>query len=66
MARIQTTIRLIEVKESVSDISRWVLEGYEWIALTEDTSFYGELTGTMHNSERKITLNRGCILEIYE
>jgi hypothetical protein len=34
--------------------------------LTEDTSFFGEITGRMHKGERKIKLNRKYIIEVYE
>ena len=66
MAKIQTTVRLITVKETAGDIEKWILEGYDWISITEDTTFVGELTGRLHEGKRAVLLNKGCILEVYD
>lgn len=64
MAKIQTTVRIITVKETTDEVFKAMQ--WPWVDLIEDTSFYGELTGNRHESERKIKLYRECILEIYE
>jgi len=62
MAYIQTPIRLINVKETYEEVCN-VMES-QWLELTEDTSFYGEMSGKIHKGERKIRLNRDYIIEI--
>ena len=66
MAKIQTTIRLITVKETAQDIEKWIMSGHDWISITEDTTFVGELTGRLHEGKRAVLLNKECILEIYD
>ena len=62
MANIQTPIRLINVKETYEEVLK-AME-LQWIEVTEDTSFYGEMTGKIHKGERKIRLNRNYIIEV--
>jgi len=38
----------------------------QWMELTEDTSFFGEMSNKMHKGEREIRLNRNYIIEVYE
>lgn len=64
MASIQTPIRLIKVKETYEEVCNAI--EFQWLELTEDTSFfYGdELTGRFFEGERKIRLNRDYIIEV--
>lgn len=62
MAYIQTPIRLINVKETYEEVLKAM--DLQWIEVTEDTSFYGEMSGKIHKGERKIRLNRDYIIEI--
>lgn len=71
MANIQTSIRLIKVKETYEEVMCKMV--FQWVELTEDTSFYGEMSGEMHEDvfvnidikgERKIRLNRDYIIEV--
>ena len=62
MAYIQTPIRLIRVKETYEEVLKAM--DLQWMEVTEDTSFYGEMTGKIHKSERKIRLNRNYIIEV--
>jgi hypothetical protein len=62
MASIQTPNRVINVKETYEEVCK-ALE-FQWIELTEDTSFYGEMSGETHRDERKIRLNRDYIIEV--
>jgi hypothetical protein len=62
MANIQTPIRLINVKETYEEVLKAM--DLQWMELTEDTSFYGEMTGKTHKGERKIRLNRNYIIEV--
>ena len=64
MANIQTSIRLINVKETYEEVCKAL--DFQWLELTEDTSFfYGdELTGRFFEGERKIRLNRNYIIEV--
>ncbi len=62
MAYIQTPNRLINVKEPYEEVFKAM--DFQWIEVTEDTSFYGEMSGKIHKGERKIRLNRDYIIEI--
>ena len=62
MAYIQTPIRLINVKETYEEVLKAM--DFQWIEVTEDTSFYGELGDKYYKGERKIRLNRDYIIEI--
>jgi hypothetical protein len=62
MAYIQTPNRLINVKEPYGEVFKAM--DFQWIEVTEDTSFYGEMSGKIHKGERKIRLNRDYIIEI--
>jgi len=62
MAYIQTPTRLINVKETYEEVCKAM--DFQWMELTEDTSFYGEMSGNIHKGERKIRLNRDYIIEI--
>ena len=62
MANIQTPIRLINVKETYEEVLKAM--DLQWMEVTEDTSFYGEMTGEIHKGERKIRLNRNYIIEV--
>lgn len=62
MANIQTPIRLIKVKETYEEVCKAL--DFQWMELTEDTSFFGELSGKMHKGEQKIRLNRDYIIEV--
>jgi len=64
MAKIQTEIRLINVKETFQQVKGKM--GLQWMELTEDTSFFGEMSNKMHKGEREIRLNRNYIIEVYE
>ena len=63
MANIQTPIRLINVKETYEEVCKEM--DFQWMELTEDTSFYGGISGKMHKGERKIKLNRNYIIEVH-
>ena len=62
MAYIQTPIRLIKVKETYEEVFEAM--NFPWIEVTEDTSFYGEMSGKIHKGERRIRLNRNYIIEV--
>lgn len=62
MANIQTPIRIINVKETYEEVCKAM--DLQWMELTEDTSFYGEMSGKTHKGERKIRLNRNYIIEV--
>ncbi len=62
MASILTPIRLIKVNETYEEVCKAMV--FQWVELTEDTSFFGELSGEMHKDERKIMLNRDYIIEV--
>jgi hypothetical protein len=62
MACIQTPIRLINVKETYEEVLKAM--DLQWIEVTEDTSFYGEMSGKIHKGEEKIRLNRDYIIEV--
>jgi hypothetical protein len=62
MAYIQTPIRLINVKETYEEVLK--ATDLQWMEVTENTSFYGEMSGKIHKGERKIRLNRDYIIEI--
>jgi len=62
MANIQTPIRLIKVNETYEEVCKAMV--FQWVELTEDTSFYGEWSGKVHKGERKIMLNRDYIIEV--
>lgn len=73
MAKIQTQVRLIKVKETVEQVKEKM--DYKWLELTEDTSFlnphsaiivYNEQRNKDEETERKIRLNRDYIIELYE
>ena len=63
MANIQTLVRLIKVNETYEEVCKAL--DFQWMELTEDTSFYGEMSGKVHKGERKIRLNRDYIIEVY-
>lgn len=62
MAYIQTPIRLIKVNETYEEVLKAM--DLQWMEVTEDTSFYGEMSGKIHKGERKIRLNRNYIIEV--
>jgi len=62
MAYIQTPIRLINVKETYEEVLKAM--DLQWMEVTEDTSFYGEMSGKIHKDERKIRLNRDYVIEV--
>ena len=64
MAKIQTEIRLINVKETFEQVKEKM--DLQWMELTEDISFYGEITGKNYEHKRTIRLNRNYIIEVYE
>lgn len=64
MANIQTPIRLINVKESYKEVYEKM--SFQWLELTENTSFFGEMSGKDYNRERKIRLNRDFIIEVQD
>ena len=64
MAKIQTEIRLINVKETFEQVKEKM--DLQWMELTEDISFFGEMSNKMHEREREIRLNRNYIIEVYE
>ena len=64
MAKIQTEIRLINVKETFNQVKEKM--DLQWMELTEDISFFGEMSNKMHECEREIRLNRNYIIEVYE
>lgn len=57
MAKIQTEIRLIKVKETFEQVKEKM--DLQWMELTEDTL-------VCHEGEREIRLNRNYIIEVYE
>lgn len=63
MAYIQTPTRLIKVKETYEKV--WDAMDFQWVELTEVISFYGEMSGEFHESERRIRLNRNYIIEVH-
>ena len=63
MANIQTLVRLIKVNETYEEVCKAL--DFQWMELTEDTSFYGEMSGKVHKGERKIRLNRDYIIEVH-
>lgn len=62
MTNIQTPIRLIKVKETYEEVCNAMK--FQWVELTEDTTFYGELGNKYYEGERKIRLNRDYIIEV--
>ena len=64
MAKILTQERLITVKETFEQVKEKM--DLQWIELTEDTSFFGQMTGKVHKGEREIILNRNYVIEFYE
>lgn len=64
MASIQTPIRLIKVNETYEEVCNAM--DFQWMELTEDTSFfYGEgLTSILVEGKRKIRLNRDYVIEV--
>lgn len=62
MAYIQTPIRLIKVKETYEEVIYKIAN--QWVELTEDTTFYGELGDKYYEGERKIWLNVNYIIEV--
>tara|TARA_R110002074_G_scaffold55696_2_gene137927 strand:- start:357 stop:551 length:195 start_codon:yes stop_codon:yes gene_type:complete len=64
MAKIQTEIRLINVKETFEQVKEKM--DLQWMELTEDTSFCGEITGKNYEHKRTIRLNRNYIIEVYK
>jgi hypothetical protein len=62
MAHIQTPIRLINVKETYEEVLKAM--DFQWLEVTENTSFYGEMSSKIHKGERKIRLNRDYIIEV--
>ena len=62
MASIQTPIRLIKLKETYEEVCKAMV--FQWMELTEDTSFFGELSGKIYKGEQKIRLNRDYIIEV--
>ena len=64
MVKIETTTRVIRVKETLEEVVN--LMGYHWVSVTEDTSFYGELSGKIHELEREIKINRDHIITYYK
>ena len=59
MAKIQTQVRLINVKETFDEVKEKM--DLQWMELTENTSF-----SITHEGEREIRLNRNYIIEVYE
>ena len=64
MAKIQTEIRLINVKETFNQVKEKM--DLQWMELTEDISFFGKMSNKMYECEREIRLNRNYIIEVYE
>lgn len=62
MTGIQTPIRRITVKETYEEVCKAM--DFQWMELTEVIWVYGEMSGNMHEGERKIRLNRDYIIEI--
>lgn len=63
MAYIQTTTRLIKVKETYEQV--WKAMDFQWMELTEDCSFYSQMSREFNECEKKIKLNRDYIIEIH-
>lgn len=63
MASIQTPNRVINVKETYEEVCKAMV--FQWMELTEDTTFYGELGDKYYEGERKIRLNRDYIIEVH-
>ena len=64
MVEIETRNRVIKVKESLSEVVN--LMGYQWVRVTEDMSFYGEMSGEYHELQREIRINRDQIVAFYK
>ena len=65
MATIQTTTRKLSVKEDYKRVKALInIQDDPWLELTEDESFYGELSQKTHESTRVITINMNYIVEI--
>lgn len=64
MAKIQTQLRLINVKETYQEVKEKM--DSQWMELIEDTSFFGGMTNKLHEGKREIMLNRNYIIEVYE
>lgn len=65
MAIIQTTTRLITVKEEYKKVKALInIQDDPWLELTEDASFYGEMSQKTHELIRTITINMNYIVEI--
>lgn len=63
MAKVQTTIRLINVKETYEQVYKAM--DFQWLDLNENIIFHGEMSGKTHKQERPIRINRDYIVEIY-
>ena len=64
MAKIQTQVRLINVKETFEQVKEKM--DLQWMELTEETIFFGEMSDKMQYGKREIRLNRNYIIEVYE
>lgn len=62
MAYIQTPIRLINVKETYEEVLKAM--DFQWMEVTENTSFYDEAKECLVKFTKKIRLNRDYIIEI--
>lgn len=62
MAYIQTTTRLIKVKETYEEVFEAM--NFPWIEVTEEISFHTDFSGKIHKRERKVRLNRNYIIEV--
>ena len=64
MARIQTISGTIVVKENYDEVFKKM--ELQWFEVTEDKSFYGELTGKYHEGYRKVRINRDHVVSIHD
>jgi hypothetical protein len=64
MATIQTTTRLINVKESQKAVMCIISDSNNWISVTEITSLKDGVSGRSHESEQKTCINVNHIIEI--
>ena len=64
MAYIQTTTRLIKVKESWNELFK-AMDTPFLFQVTEDASFFGELSNKTHEQEKIIYIHINHVVEVH-
>jgi hypothetical protein len=64
MATIQTTLSVITVRETLSQVLAAMED--KMMLLTEDTTYFSDRTLKEYKDQRKIRLNRDYIIEVYD